>query len=193
MARDIHVNIRFADDELKRMENMIGALGNEQARVGLARAVNRVTDTVRTRVIRAVAKQSSLPQKVVRKRVKAQKAAHKGTSEISGMVYSTGSPLSLYYFGAKQFSWGVRAKVWGSFQRFPGTFIWAGTWKSGKAVANEHVFARTTKDSLPIERQDGASIPEEMVKGESVRVYEQTVRDMLPARAMHELSRLLNA
>lgn len=187
------VDIRFADDELLRFENMIGALGEAKARIGLARAVNRVTRTVNGRVIRAIAKQSSIPRLIVKRSVRMSLAAHQGTGPIAGMVIATGEPVPLKHFGARQFKFGVRARVWGKMQRFPGTFIFAGTFRSGKYVRNGHVFQRSTSASLPIVRQDGPAVPDELVKNESLRVFEDTVRIMLPDRAMHELSRLLNA
>lgn len=187
------IKVSFADDELKRFENMIGALGAGKARQALARAVNRTTKTVEGRVVRAIAKQSSIPTKIVRRSIKTRLAAHKGNTPLIGSVRAIGDDLSLKHFSAKQFSFGVKAKIWGSWHRFPTTFIWAGTYRSGKAVANGHVWQRTTKDSLPIELQRGPAVPDELVKNESLKQYEATVRTMLPARAMHELTRLLNA
>lgn len=186
------VRIEFADGELDSFANMLGALGEKQARVALSRAVNRVTRTVEGRVVRAIAKQSSIPAKIVRASVKSRLSAHKGDGPISGIVLATGEPLSLKHFGARQFSFGVRAKIWGKTTRFPGTFIFAGTFRSGKPVAGGHVWQRTTADSLPIEKQLGPSVPEEMVRDQSLRVYEETVRTMLPARAQHEIGRILD-
>lgn len=187
------VRIAFADDELKRFENMLGAIGAAQGRAALARAVNRTTRSVESRVIRAVAKQSSIPTKIARRSIKAKLAAHKGNGPLVGIVSGIGDGLSLKHFRAKQFSWGVKAKLWGSWHRFPGTFIWAGTFRSGQAVANGHVWQRTSAASFPIEMQRGPAVPDEMVKGEAVKAYEEVVRTMLPARAMHELTRLLQA
>lgn len=187
------VNISFADDELRRFQNMIGALGERQARVGLSRAVSRVTDMVKTRVIREVAKQSSIPQKIIRQSIKTTKPKQQGSGPIQGVVAAKGNPISLREFRAKQFAFGVKARVWGEWKRFPGTFIWAGTYRSGQAVKGGHVWQRTTAASLPIEMMRGPAVPDELVKGESLKAYEQIVRDKLPERAMHELSRLLNA
>ena len=193
MSRVPTVSIKFADDELIRFQNMLGALGEKDARKGLARAVNRVTRMVESRVIRAVAKQSSIPAKIVRRSVKSRLAAHVGSGPIEGVVYAYGDGVPLKHFQAKQFSFGVKAKIWGSWKRFPTTFIWAGTYKGTKAVANGHVWQRTSTKSKPIELQRGPAVPDELVKGESLRVFEELVRTKLPERAMHELGRLLNA
>lgn len=193
MAYTPVISIKLADDELRRFENMIGALGREKARVGLSRAVNRVTRTVQTRVIRAIARQSSIPTAIVRRSIYTKLSSQKGDGPIEGIVSAQGDPVPLKHFSAKQFSFGVKARIWGKWQRFPGTFIWAGTFRSGKAVRNGHVFQRVTASSLPIVRQDGPAVPDELVRDKSLEAFEETVRTMLPARAMHELSRLLNA
>lgn len=190
-ARDI--TIRFADDELRRMENMMGALGKDKARQGLARAVNRVTRTVHGRVIRAIAKQSSIPTKIVRASVRYDLAAHKGIGPIQGIVRAKGTDLPLKLFNPRQFSWGVRVKLYGKTTRLPGSFIWAGTWKSGKAAFNGHVATRKGKDSFPITIEKGPAVPGVMISNAVVKIYEDTVQTMLPQRAMHELTRLLNA
>ncbi len=187
------VNIRLADDELIRFQNIMGALGEKEARKGLVRAVNRVTRTVHGRVIRAVVKQSSIPRKLVAKSIKMTLAAQKGSGPVYGRIAAIGDDLSLKHFQSKQFAYGVKAKIWGKWHRFPGTFIWAGTYRSGKPVGNEHVFQRTTRQSLPIEIMRGTAVPDELIRDQAEKTFEQTVRDMLPQRAMHELTRLLNA
>lgn len=189
------VQIVAADDILTRYGNALGALGKREAHRALARAINRVTDTVHGRVIRAVAKQSSIPTATVRKVIRKQRVSTKLSNGggLEGIVTATGSPLPLKEFKPKQFSWGVRAKVWGRQQRFPTTFINAGTYRSSKQVGNGHVFHRVTVKSLPIEKLFGPSIPEEMVKDQSKAIFERTVEQMLPARVMHEIGRLLPA
>lgn len=190
--------IKAADDHLASFSNMLAAVGEGAGRKAMARAVNRTTNTVHGRVIRAVAKQSSIPVKILRRSIRKRLAAHKGSGPLQGEVYATGSPLSLKYFGAKQFSFGVRAKIRGKSERFPGMFIFGGNYRSGKPVAHGHVFQNTrgynsrAKRSNAIEKQFGPSIPEEMVRDESLRQFEMTVQTMLPARISHELGRLLN-
>lgn len=187
------IEIRFNDDELLRFQNMLGAVGEAQGRAALARAVNRVTRTVEGRVIKAIVKQSSIPRKIVRKAINTKLAAHKGEGPITGKVYATGDDVSLKHFAAKQFAFGVKAKIWGKWERFPGTFIFAGTYRSGQVVANGQVWQRVSIKSLPIVKMTGPAVPDELVRDTSEQVFYDTVREMLPARAMHELSRLLNA
>ena len=187
----MRVEVDLKDQVLSNFANQIGAIGEEKGRQAMARAVNRVTRTVEGRVARAVAKQSSIPTYIVRTQIGRRLAAHKGNGPLEGIVYATGSPLPLKVFNPKQFSWGVRAKVWGHMERFPSQFMYGGRWNSGKLIAGGHVFARTTANRLPIEKQFGPSVPEELVRDEAARVFHHTVQTMLPKRIAHELSRLL--
>lgn len=189
----MHISIRFTDDQLTRFENMIDALGSEQARVGLARAVNRVTRTVYSRSKRAIAKKTGLPVATVDNFMWMSLAAHNGGGAIKGeVIASQMKDLSLKLFGARQFSWGVRTKEGGAFKRYPHAFIFSGTWKSGNPVANGHAFVRVGKKSLPIRKLvSDISIPATLMDDEITRAAQATVDTMLPERASHELGRLL--
>lgn len=193
----MRVEIVSKDNVLSRFANQIGAVGEEKGRKALARAVNRVTTTVEGRVARAIGKQSSIPTKIIRTQIRKKLAAHKGGGAIEGHVIASGSPLPLKVFNPKQFSWGVRAKVWGQMERFPSHFMHGGRWNSGKLIAGGHVFINTrgpnanSKRNNAIEKQFGPSVPEEMVRDEAARVFHHTVQTMLPKRVAHELSRLL--
>lgn len=193
------ITITAGDGVLKRFGNQVGALGSTKTHRALARAVNRVTNTVHGRVIRAIRKQSGIPTAIIRKQVKKRlaspDASHGGNLE--GVIWATGKPLSLKYFGARQFSWGVRTKENGGLKRYPGFFINGGTWRSGKPIAYGHVFKNThgynakSKRNNAIEMQYGSSVPEELVRDQSERVFHETVEEMLTRRVAHELSRLL--
>lgn len=187
------ITIQTSDEVLRNYGNQIGAIGEGEAHKAFARAINRVTKTVESRVVRAVAKQSSIKVAVIRRSIKTQLVSPniRHGHALEGKVIATGRPIPLKDFGAKQFSWGVRARVWGRVQRFPGTFIFSGTYRSGKPVGSGHVFHRLTRDSNPIEVMYGPSVPEEMIRDESARVFHQTVGSMLPARISHEIQRLL--
>lgn len=187
----MRVEIVSKDNNLSKFANQLGAVGDDKGRQALARAVNRVTSSVEARVVRAIGKQSSIPVRIVRTQVKKKLAAHKGAGAIEGVVYASGTPLSLKYFNPRQSAFGVRAKVWGQVQRFPSHFMHGGRWNSGNLIAGGHVFSRTAKDRFPIEKTMGPSVPEELVRDEAARVFHQTVETMLPKRVEHELSRLL--
>jgi len=187
----MRVQIVAGDDILAAFGNQIAALGAGDARKALARAVNRTTTTVRSRVIRAIVKQSSIPRAIVAKQVKQRLASTRlDGGALEGVVYASGRPISLKYFQAHQFSWGVRAKVYGQWQRFPHAFMGP---KPGIIAPALHgnVFMRINVKRTPIRMLEGPSVPEEMIRGEAKKVFEETVATMLPERVRHEIGRLL--
>ncbi|UYZ08568.1 phage tail protein [Agrobacterium salinitolerans] len=181
--------IRPLDDLLKRFGNQIGAVGSAKGHKALARAVNRVTNTIYGRVIRAVRKQSDIPTAIIRRSIKKRLASPKG-GNIEGVIWATGKPLSLKYFRARQFRFGVKAKHGGTWHRYPSAFMGPKPGAISKKLGG-HVFKRTSSGRFPIEMLFGPSVPEELVRGESERVFRTTVQDMLPVRVAHELSRML--
>ena len=193
----IGVQVQEMDGLLARFGNQIAALGEGKARVALARAVNRAGRTTATHVRRALVKQTGLKRSLVNAEVKSTGAAHKGAGPIEFVIYARGSEVPLREFGARQFKFGVRAKPWGTSQRFAGAFIFAGSWKSGKSIAGGHVFHRTGGMSdksgrrNAIEKMFGPSIPKEMVKGETERVFQEVSRREVEQRLRHELGRML--
>lgn len=184
--------IRPMDDLLTRFGNQLGAIGEGDARKVLARAVNRTAAMAKTRVVRELAKQSSIPVALVRKAVRITKAAHKGNGPIEAVIHSTGRPLSLIHFKPRQFTWGVRAKVKGEFKRYKGDFINAGRWNSGNPAFGGHVMYREGKARFPVKRALGPAIPDEMIIGASAMAFAEVVNTALPRRVAHELGRILN-
>lgn len=187
----MQITVRITDDQLHRFQNMASALGEQKARVAFARAINRTTNSVHGKVIRAVAKHTSIPTAIVRRSVKKRLAAHQGSGPLEGVISATGRPLSLKHFRARQFSWGTRAKVWGELRRFEGSFIFGGTWRSGRPAFEGHVMTRVGRASFPVRRENGPAVPQGLVAGEAATAFTTTVAQMLPNRVMHELSRLL--
>lgn len=187
----MRIEISAGDDVLKRFHNQLGALTDKRAHQAQARAINRVTGMVYGRVARAAAKQSSIPLKIVRGQMRKRTVRPGSAQALQGSVYATGRPLSLKVFKAKQFSYGVKVKTNGKFNRMPGLFIKAGSFRGVKNVAGGHIFQRDTRASLPIAKQYGPSVPEHIIKDAARAEFERTVRDMLPARLSHEIGRLL--
>ena len=189
--------VKPGDDLLARYANQLGALGEVDGHRAMARAVNRTTDATYSRVVRAVSQQSSIKQALVRGSSRKVKAKPGGMGAIEGEIRAWGEPIPLREFNAKQFSYGVKARVYGKQTRFPGMFIFAGTPRSGVFAGGGHVFENTREKNVKsgrnnkIERQDGPAVPTEMVRGTAKDEYERTVADMLPARLAHEIGRLL--
>ncbi|XAI96324.1 hypothetical protein [Microcystis phage Mae-JY30] len=186
----MRIVINAADDVLHRFGNQIGALGQGVGHRALARAVNRVTETVHGRVVRAIRKQSDIPTAIIRRQVGKRLARPGGLGAIQGEVWSKGKPISLKHFRARQFSFGVKAKWGGQWHEYQSAFMGP---RPGMIAAKlgGHVWARTSSARLPIEMLYGPAVPEELVRGESERVFRETVATMLPQRIAHELGRLL--
>lgn len=149
------------------------------------RALNHTNDKAFTAVKKALAPQVGLTQTktVELGQVRTRRANFR---ELSAAIKSDGSHVDLKEFGAKQFSYGVRAKPWGQSRRFEHAFIYAGTLNSGRFVREGSVFHRTSSSSLPIEKMFGPAIPEEMVKGATKDAWESKASE-IEARIAHEL------
>lgn len=180
-----------ADSMLKRYGNMLGAVGAGKARQAMARAVNYGGRKTAVQVRRALVKQTSIKRATINAQVRTKAAAHRGTGDIEFVIFARGSEIPLAQFGARQFSWGVRAKVWGRMQRFPSTFGAPGDNPKVVAALGGQVFVRTSADRLPIEKVYGPSIPKEMVIGESKEAFETHAVSETERRLRHELGRLL--
>lgn len=164
-------------------------LGSEgKARAAYRMAINQAGRDARVATIRALSKQVGMTRKAI--------IAHGGITEIKASskslewtMKSSGRPLPLKLFGAKQFRFGVRARPWGRSQRFPGAFIFAGTWRSGQPVHGGHVLHRAGKkirldDGIgladwdgrkfqPYQIMYGPAIPAEMVRDESAKAFDR--------------------
>ena len=193
------VTITPADGNIKRFANQLGALGSRKTHTVLARAVNRTTTTAHGRVVKAIAKQSDIPRGIIRQQVKRQTVStnidHGGSLE--GVIRATGKPISLKYFKARQFSFGVKAKHGGKWHNYPSAFMGPRPGVIARGL-HGHVFVRTTEKTwiskgkrAPIQKLFGPSVPEEMVRGESERVFRSAVSEMLEKRVAHEIGRLL--
>ena len=93
-------------------------------------------------------------------------------------IIGTGRHLPLSVFGAKQFSSGVRAKVWGRAQTYSSAFV------VGRFGGN--VFKRTSKKRFPIEQLWGPAVPVEMLRDEALSAWEAQ-----HGRVLQEAQRLM--
>ena len=79
-------------------------------------------------------------------------------------IVGTGRHLPLSIFGAKQFSYGVRARVWGRAQIYRSAFV--------VDRFGGNVFKRTSKARFPIEQLWGPAVPVEMLRDEALAAWE---------------------
>ncbi|WP_137136570.1 hypothetical protein [Rhizobium sp. FKY42] len=206
------LQIKWADvSGLQRMDNALKRLDSHAKHLVLQRAVNHTGDKARTRVIRALAKQTGLSQKVIRKAVRTGRAwgagadietFTEGRGSLTYTLSSKGGDISLKYFKPRETRAGVTAAPFGVRKLFPGRFTKGGKFPERKTAAtvltkkeaalHGHVYNRAGKARTPLEFNDsGVVIPAEMLKGETARAFTAVVETDLPPRVIHEIERLV--
>ena len=179
--------IRELDHQRIAFEATVTRIGNSDvAKQAFARAMNHEGRKAFTAVKRELRKQTGIKAGDISRGVSFRSAFR---NRLQVVIRATGTPYSLKYFGARQFSYGVRAKPWGKSRRFEGAFI--------VGSLGGHVFHNTGGPNLrsgrdnAIEKMWGPAIPTEMVKGASLAAFEANT-DGIADRAVHELARILD-
>jgi len=146
----------------------------------MARALRRVTDAARAKLVKRQSPRIKLPQGVIRKLTTAHFNAGGNTQEI--IVRSGWLPL--YKLGATQTAKGVRVRLRGSYRH---AFI--ATMSSG----HRGVFLRQGSESTPIRELFGPNPAHDITNNEDVYLplVAEVVRDVLLPRFIHELGRIL--
>ncbi|PID95779.1 MAG: hypothetical protein CSA85_00470 [Alphaproteobacteria bacterium] len=179
---------------LQRFENLLGALGADAPKA-VSRAVNHTGDKAKTQVIRTLAKQTSLPQKIVRKTINASPLTQRASkNDLSYVIAAAGADISLKYFRARETRKGVTAFVRGKRKLYESSFLRGGSFTHGRVTLNMggHVFLRVG-GRMDLEKQKSdVVIPKEMVDGATRDAFERTVSEQLPRRLDHEIGRILN-
>ena len=173
------VVIKHVDRVLHTYERMIRRAGEGKAKEAFAAALNHQTAIIMTKVRKAIIKQSSIERAAVYAGTDLLRAT---PGALSAIIEGTGRHLPLREFKPRQFSYGVRAKVWGKHQQYPSAFL-IPRYKNG-------VYKRLTKKRFPIKQLYGPAIPVEMLRDQSRAAFESSTPDV-SKRAMHELARIL--
>ncbi|MFN4140270.1 hypothetical protein [Aestuariivirga sp.] len=171
------MRVRFleADDVRIRFEVACHRVGEGEARRAFSMALNKEGRKSFTQLRRSLVQQSSIPRGAVNAATRFQSST-RGT--MATVTSGTGRHLPLSFFGSKQFSYGVRAKIWGRAQTFRSAFV-------VKRYDNG-VFKRTSKARFPIEQLWGPSVPKEMLRAQAYAAWQ----DQNP-RILTESSRLI--
>ena len=175
----MQVVIKDLDQTRIRYQAMVQQVGEGAAALAFSRALNHEGRKTFTAVKRSLRKQTDIPPFMI-----TASMAFKSSSQrnLSTIISGSGKELPLRLLKPSQFSYGVRAKVWGKHQTYRSAFI--------VAKYEGNVFHRTSKKRFPIQKMFGPSIPKEMVKDETLETFEQSGNAVMD-RAMHELSRIL--
>ena len=171
----MRVQFLEADDVRTRFEAACTRLGESDARRAFSMALNKEGRKSFTQLRRSLAQQSSIPRGAVNAATRFQSATR---ATMSTVTSGTGRHLPLLFFGPKQFSYGVRAKIWGRAQTFRSAFV-------VKRYGNG-VFKRTSRARIPIEQLWGPSIAKELLRDQAYAAWQ----DQHP-RILTESSRLI--
>ena len=171
----MRVVVLEADDVRIRFGAACNRLGEGETRRIFSMALNKEGRKSFTSMRRALSVQSSIPRGAVSQAMRFKGATR---SALVTTTSGTGRHLPLSVFGARQFSYGVRAKVWGRAQTFRSAFV---VTRFGNAV-----FKRTGKTRFPIEQLWGPAVPTEMLRD---RAYDAWA-DQHP-RVLSEAGRLV--
>ena len=171
----MRVHFLEADDVRIRFEAACLHLGEGESRRVFSMALNKEGRKAFTQMRRGLAQQSSIPRGAVNAAMSFRTASR---ATLSTVTAGSGRSLPLSFFGAKQFAYGVRAKIWGKAQTFRSAFV-------VKRYGNG-VFKRTSKARFPIEQLWGPSVPKEMLRDQAYAAWQ----DQHP-RILTESSRLI--
>lgn len=173
---------------IKTLDRAMSRLSGKAIRLIGSRALNRAGSQGRTKSSRALAKQTGLKLRTVRTAMVPLKAS---AASLEYRIKARGGDIALKHFDARETRKGVSAKPFGKRKIFAGTFIKGGKFPSRVTLnMGGQVFAREGEDRFEIEKQkSGVILPNEMIKGESAKAWNDAVAKVLPVRIVHELKR----
>jgi hypothetical protein len=170
--------ITASDQVLARYGNALAALGEGQARTALSRALNHEGDKGRTKVKRALVKQTGIKYSAVNKAMATVRAT---PATLTYTLKARGGETNIAWFGGVQRRKGVSAAPWSKRRIFQHAFIVP---RFGRA------FIRTSKSRLPIRPLYGPNLARELVKDSSAAAWQRGVANLV-ARVGHEIGRML--
>jgi len=174
-------------------------LGNDIFPTALARAVNRVSNTIKSRSAKDIAEATGYKQSSVRRRIVLRKRATK--TDPSAVLEISGKPFNLVesVSGAKEPRsprGGVTAKAWGRRRKYPGVFL--ARMPNGQVIAVKRSAPGRTRSKLiakgrwagkspHIEAVFGAGIAREAANPVLSEQRQRTMAERLPIELSHEI------
>lgn len=171
------VDIRYDASDFWRLSKAFERLPADIKYKVVARAMARVGDMGRTRIVKRIAERVDLPPGIVRERTNAY------TSSGEALIRVRSDWISLYKLGARQTRSGVTVRARGSYKS---AFI--ATMNGGTAV-----FKREGSSRFPVEALYGPNPANDVATSPDVYQTELTdvaERYVMP-RMLHELARIL--
>ncbi|WP_438752049.1 hypothetical protein [Pararhizobium sp. O133] len=163
-------------DLSRAIKNLPGAIKAK----AMGRAMRRMRDMARTRVVKRSAERTDLTQTMVRKLTTAHFNAGGNTVDI---IEKSGW-ISLYKLGATQTKTGVSVRARGSYRS---AFI------AGMDSGHRGVMKRVGKERLPVRELFGPNPAHDVTNNPDVfvKVLAEIIEDHLAPRVLHEIERLL--
>ncbi len=175
------MNLNIDTDGLKNAQLFFEVFG-DKAKGALSRSINRTIQGVRTDSVKNVRENYNVKAASVRKGFSFKKA-NRRNSNASALI--RGSRISLREFGARPNSLRSRPKV--------GLSVRVGrqrkTIRGSFFSKGKHVFRRSEKTRLPIEKLLGPSIPQMMNNIDVVSNVEKSAVERFEKNFKHEMSR----
>lgn len=174
------MEVRFDASELAQLGRAFQRLPGEIKTKAMARAMRRMRDMARTRIVKRSAERTDLPVSMVRERTTAYFNAGGNTIE----VVERSGWISLYKLGARQTKTGVTVRLRGSYRH---AFI--AQMQSG----HKGVMIRVGKERFPIRELYGPNPAHDITNNpdEFLKVLAELIEEHLAPRVLHEIERLL--
>jgi hypothetical protein len=192
------IQIKVNADMIVGLGNLLGAAG-AKAPQAVRNALNHTGQKVRTAMVKALAPQTGLKQKVLKKALKGSKAYSGGASKFGGagsdsyVIKSRGGNIALKFFKAREGGGGVSASPWNSKHTYAGAFKLDGFRRRHKEPKfHGNVMRRKGAGPHPLQLvKSGLDIPDEMIKGASREAFFAVAQSDLMPRLAHELLRVI--
>ncbi|KQT48939.1 hypothetical protein ASG43_08890 [Aureimonas sp. Leaf454] len=183
------LTVKIKGDGIDRMQKAMKALGDAKGRRAYQMAVNDAGNKAKTATSRALAKQSGLKVGVTKRALKPTAASG---GDLNYTLKGEGGNIAVKYFAPKETDSGVSANPWGKRATYANAFMSGGEWPGGRKgfIGRGHAFYKAGGSRLPIKRaKSGVVIPDEMVKGVTVKTFEDIGLSALDERVLHQIQR----
>jgi len=195
-------------EDVREVERVLSGIRNG-ADTAILRSVNKALTGAKTDMARETAKILNLTQKRIKKDIKVKKASK---TNLSGRVESTGKPVNLMQFKARQKKKGVSVKVLkqGGRKTIPGAFIFVGRnqnqlvgWRKKTSTNAQYIGSEKKKPWMsygalprqyrfPIEGLYGPRIQDITARDEVINKIEVGAQQRMKKELAHQVQRILD-
>lgn len=175
----MQIQIKEMDVTRLHFEKALGQVGERLARLAFSRALNRDGNKTRTQVKRALRGQTGIKAGTINAGISTRPSS---PSTLTYIIEGRGKPLPLSHFGARQFSYGVKASPWNVARKFASAFI--------VNAYGGNAFHRLSSSRFPIEGMFGPGVANELIKDESADTWRDAQPEVI-RQATEQIARML--